>query len=90
MKYGVSTSPAGYVSSLRKELDAMARHAGGWPENAMVYKVECVNEDRVLMTGGIPSGVRPDGKPKFERRGKVYLAIVTIAEYRAGLGVRHP
>jgi hypothetical protein len=68
--------------------DAMARHAGAWPDDAVAYAVEVVgggNDPMVLITGEVPVGVKRDGSPKFGAKQVRYRAGVKLSEYRAAL-----
>lgn len=74
---------------LRKEtilgdvLDHAARSSGGWPSEAVVYRLEAVADTHVLITGAVPVGHKKDGRPKFDRKGREYKAVITNAEYQA-------
>lgn len=66
-------------------LDQLARREGGWSRPAVVHTIECVNASQVLLTGGVPTGHRRDGYPKFDRKGDAFKAVVSIEDYRAAI-----
>lgn len=66
-------------------IDALARTKGGWPDDVVVYAIEVVNDQQLLMSGGVPDGARKDGRPKWPKKMREYRVVVADGEYRAAL-----
>ena len=67
------------------EVDALARSKGRWPDDVVVYALKCVDPDIVIYSGGVPDGVRKDGRPKWPKKMREWTSASTIHEYRAAL-----
>ena len=68
-----------------RPLDEYARHAGGWPPEAVVYGVEVVNDaGQIKLIGGRPTGLRKDNlrRPTFAKKAEVFQAFCSIEQYR--------
>lgn len=51
-----------------KRFDDAVREVGGWPEKAVAYEVEVIgkgDDPQVMVTGGVPIGVKRNGAPKI-------------------------
>jgi hypothetical protein len=73
------------MTCFSEKLDKLARERGGWDDAAVVYEIECVNADQVLVTGAVPSGHKRNGRLVFPPKSQTFKAVVTIGEYRAAL-----
>ena len=82
MTNATETAPTGFGH----DLDGLARLTGKWPTDAVVYSLEVVNDNQVLMCGGVPTGLRKNGRPKWSAKGAVFKAVVSIEQYRTAIG----
>ena len=69
---------------LGEAFDDLARSNGQWPDEAICYALEVINDNQIMMTGEIPIGTKRNGDPKFARaKGVVFRAVVGKDAYRA-------
>lgn len=71
------------------EVNDLARDKGGWPPNAVPFKLEVINGGAAVeITGGVPVGKKADGSPRWDRskQATYFRAIVSKDEYREASG----
>ncbi len=78
----------GVLTCFGAKADNLARERGGWPEDAVVYLIEGINETQAMLTGEVPVGERKNqpGHPRFAARKdnpKIYRVVIQIAEWHA-------
>lgn len=63
--------------------DDLARTNGGWPDEAVCYALEVINDNQIMMTGEVPIGHKKNGDLKFARaKGTVFRSVVSKKQYR--------
>lgn len=90
--FGQPVAPVLKTTGWGEHIDRLARDAGGWPDDVVVYAMEVLGDVHapkahkyIQMTGDVPTGHHADGSLKWPRgtTAKPRTAIVSMAAYSA-------